>query len=223
MKTLLLSILLVLMSGLAFADPPTWDQEIADISRSFDAAAFGMEPGDARKAEMGKILARVLDLQKRFPNRGLTHAWLGWLKFEEMSGMTDYAAMMPMLQEGLKHIEGAIAMEPACCGPEPYINLATVYQIPFTGKDQSETVRKNFAKALEMDPKGLVINTRYAQYLMRAGDYNNALKHVNAAIASPPLAMFRPGQDKAVREEAQDLVEQINDRMKRANETNAAK
>jgi Tfp pilus assembly protein PilF len=110
--------------------------------------------------------------------------------------------------------EEAIAIEPNCCGESAYVLLALIYQVPLTGKDQSETVKQYFAKAFAVDPNNAVTNTRYAGYLMRSGDYENALKHANAALTAPPL-INRPTEDRAVREQAQQFIEQIKERQKK--------
>jgi Tfp pilus assembly protein PilF len=127
-----------------------------------------------------------------------------------------------LFQEALTNQETAVEVDPRCCGPEIYVSLAGLYQAPALGKD-SETVRRTFDKALDIAPDNLLVLTRYAQYLMRSGEYENALKHANAALNAPPLNFSRTGQDKALRETARDLIAQINDRIKQSSAVSATK
>jgi hypothetical protein len=220
-KILLLSVL-ALTSSVTLPSSATYEQELADFSRDFQTASYATEAGEARTKALDGLLARAVDLKSRYPNRGMPLAWVGWLKFNSMYSQTDPATMMPLLLDARANLEKAIEIEPNCCGPEAFVTLAIIYQVPLTGKDQRDTVRMYFAKAFAIDPNGVIPNTRFAGFLMRNGELEAALKHANAALAAPPLRN-RPGEDRAVREQAQDFIEQITDRMKRTNEASATK
>jgi tetratricopeptide (TPR) repeat protein len=211
----IIAIAALLLSGLAAsAAAVTYEQEVADISRDFQSVIGESADPATRDKMFASILARATDLKGRYPNRGLPLAWIGWVKFSSMYSQTDPAAMMPLLLDSKTNLEKAVEIEPNCCGESAYVSLALIYQVPLTGKDQSETVKQYFAKAFAVDPNNAVTNTRYAGYLMRSGDYENALKHANAALAAPPLAN-RPTEDRAVREQAQQFIEQIKERQKK--------
>lgn len=214
-KQLLLIATLALASVAAQSESPTYEQEMAAVSRDYQVALYGTEVGDARSKAMDDLITRAADLQARYPKRGMPHAWTGWVKYTQLFSVTDPAAAMPLIQGARVSLEKALEIEPNCCGVEAYVTLAIIYQVPLTGQDQRETVKKYFAKAFELDPKGLTPNTRYAGYLMRSGDFEGALKHANAALAAPPLPAYRAAEDKAVRETAQDFLEQIKERMKK--------
>ena len=222
-------LILISSIGLAFsavhAEPPTlptWDESISSLPGDYDAITTA-ELGDARTKATNAMMTKVVVLQARFPDRGLPRAWVGWLQYDMASTGSDLSARYQLYRDSLANLEAAVAMEPDCCGVEAFISLAALNQIRFLAKDQGETVHAYFAKALAVDPTNLVAHASYAGYLMRVGDYENALKHANAALAASPLNFGRTEQDKALRETARDIVEQTNDRMKRTTGTSDAK
>jgi hypothetical protein len=213
---------LALLSAVSSAAPLTWDEEMSSISRDYDAVSDA-EQGEAQVKVSKEFLARATELQKRFPDRGLPLAWMGWMRVSAAVNMTDPAAMLPLLLDGRGNLIAAVEKEPNCCDADPYVTLALLYQIPITGKDESATVRMYFDKGFAINPNSLALNARYAGYLMKSGDLEGALKYANIALAAPPLSNHREKQDKATRQIAQDFLEQTNDRIKRRDAANAPK
>jgi tetratricopeptide (TPR) repeat protein len=215
-------VFLALASSAIVAATPSWEEEITALPRDYDAIT-AMEPGDVQAKAMDNLLSRAIALQARFPERGLALAWIGWTQFQMASSATDFTARIRLLKESLANLEAAVASDPYCCGSEVYIALASLAQAPVTGKASAEAVHRYFAKALEISPNSLIAHTHYAGYLMRTGAYEEALRHANAALAAPTLDYARTAQDKALREAAQDLIDQTNDRIKRSQTATATK
>jgi hypothetical protein len=195
---------------------------MANISRDYDVVS-DTEAGEARIKMSNEFLERATELQKRFPDRGLPLAWMGWMKVDAAFNTTDPAVMVPLLLDGRANLIAAVEKEPNCCDADPYVTLAVLHQFPITGMDERATVRMYFDQAFAINSNSIVLNARYAGYLMRSGDLDGALKYANAALAAPPLANHRVKQDEAARQIAQDILEQTNDRIKRRDAAKAPK
>jgi tetratricopeptide (TPR) repeat protein len=191
------------------------EQELAAMSRDHQKAAYQTEEIDEKAQLLDALLVRAVDLQMRHPSSNMAKAWVGWMNMETAAVQTNPQAIMTRFHDARSNLQAAVDADRNCCGAEAHLSLAILYQVPLPGSPANapELIEKHFAIAFEMQPNGLLPNTRYAGYLMRAGQLEKALKHADAALAAPPLG--RPAEDRAIRTLAQNFKDQIQERMKK--------
>jgi hypothetical protein len=214
LKKLLVATLVTFTAQVTLAASPTLDEELATISRDHIIATYHTDDLDERSQRLDALLARAIDLQKRYPTNAMAHAWIGWLYNGSAGLQTNPQEMAARWTKARTHLEAAVAIDPDCCFGYAYVALAMIHQVPIPGMQGPPAVHNYFAKALAIDPNGVMANAQYAGFLLRAGDLENARKHANTVLAAPPIP-DNPDQDRTSRELAQQILTKIAERTKK--------
>jgi len=202
------AMLVALTANMTLAATITFEEEVAAISRDHNAATYHTDDLDERREKVETLLARAIDLQKRYPGSAIAHAWVGWLSNGSAGLQTNPQAMAAKWTEARKHLETAVTIDPDCCFGYAYVALAMIHQVPIPGMQGPPAVHSYFAKALAIDPNGVMANAQYAGFLLRTGDLENARKHAGTVLAAPPIP-DNPDQDRTSRELAQQVLTKV--------------
>jgi hypothetical protein len=214
-KILVLIATLVLAGNASYAAAPTLADELDTVWRETNAAMYGDQDADEKQQSIEALLTRAKTLSKSNPESALARAWVGWLNLNGATLQSNPQVAIAKMNDARDNLEAALAIDANCCGVGAYVSLGILNEFPIPGAKPREDPRKYYAKALEISPDGLTSNTRYAGFLMRAGELDAAQNHAKLAIAAPPLPPHRQDEDKAIRAQAQVLLDQIDERMKK--------
>ena len=200
---------LALLAGPALAQAPALDAKIDAIARSWDHTNYETQ-GPGKVAQLAAVAAQADALAKQFPNRAEPLIWEG-IALSSEAGAKGGLGALGLAKDARAHLERAEKLDPNALNGSVYTTLGSLYyQVPgfpvgFGDKDKARAYLK---KALAANPNGADPNYFYADFMVREGQYAEAERAAQKAIAAPP----RPGRevaDRGRRAEAQALLAQV--------------
>lgn len=204
----------VCLAGPALADPAPLDARIDALARSWDRANYETQ-GGGKADQMAAIAAQADALAKQFPNRAEPLIWEG-IALSTEAGAKGGLGALGLAKQAKAQLERAEKLNPSALDGSVYTTLGSLYyQVPGfpVGFGDKEKARAYLKKALAADPDGADSNYFYADFMLHEGQYAEAERAAQKALAAPA----RPGRevgDRGRRAEAQALLAQV--RSKRA-------
>ena len=200
---------LALLAGPALAQAPALDAKIDAIARSWDHTNYETQ-GPGKVAQLAAVAAQADALAKQFPNRAEPLIWEG-IALSSEAGAKGGLGALGLAKDARAHLERAEKLDPNALNGSVYTTLGSLYyQVPGfpVGFGDKDKARGYLKKALAANPNGADPNYFYADFMVREGQYAEAERAAQKAIAAPP----RPGRevaDRGRRAEAQALLAQV--------------
>jgi tetratricopeptide (TPR) repeat protein len=200
---------LALFAGPALADPAALDAKIDAVARSWDHANYETQ-GPGKVTQLAAIAAQADALAKQFPNRAEPLIWEG-IALSSEAGAKGGMGALGLAKEARAHLERAEKLDPTALNGSVYTTLGSLYyQVPGfpVGFGDKDKARAYLTKALAANPTGADPNYFYADFMLREGQYAEAERAAQKALAAPG----RPGRevaDRGRRAEAQALLAQV--------------
>lgn len=195
-KTLIAFTALALMSGPALAQPAGLDGRIDALARTWDHVNYETQ-GPAKVTQLAAIAAQADALAKQYPGRAEPLIWKG-IALSTEAGAKGGMGALGLAKEAKANLERAEKIDPNALNGSIYTSLGSLYyQVPgfpvgFGDKDKARAYLK---KALAANPGGVDSNYFYADFLFHEGQYAEAERAVQKALAAPA----RPGREVADR------------------------
>lgn len=196
--------LLALCVGLGQAGEMSggFDTELSGIQQRWAEINYGPESAREKGFE-----ALALVAQKFCDNHAGRAEPLIWLAIVESSqaGAAGGLGALSLAKRSRKHLEQAIGINPRALDGSAYTSLGTLYyKVPGfpLGFGDDDKARLMLKKALELNPAGIDPNYFYAEFLFEAGEYREALNHLDRAASAAP----RPGRETADRGRQADIA-----------------
>lgn len=210
MRKLLISLVaLTLASGAARAEPAALDARIDAMAHAWDHANYETQ-GAAKVTQLAAIAAQADALAKQYPGRAEPLIWKG-IALSTEAGAKGGLGALGLAKEARSNLERAEKIDANALNGSIYTSLGSLYyQVPgfpvgFGDKDKARAYLK---KALAANPNGVDSNYFYADFLFRQGQYAEAERALQKALAAPA----RPGREVADRgrhAEAAALLAQV--------------
>lgn len=208
-KTLIALTALALMSGPALAQPAGLDGRIDALARSWDHVNYETK-GPGKVTQLAAIAAQADALARQYPGRAEPLIWKG-IALSTEAGAKGGMGALGLAKEAKANLERAEKIDPNALNGSIYTSLGSLYyQVPgfpvgFGDKDKARAYLK---KALAANPNGVDSNYFYADFLFHEGQYAEAERALQKALAAPA----RPGRevaDKGRHAEAAALLAQV--------------
>lgn len=208
-KTLIAFAALALMSGSALAQPPGLDGRIDALARTWDHVNYETQ-GPGKVTQLAAIAAQAEALARQYPGRAEPLIWKG-IALSTEAGAKGGMGALGLAKEAKANLERAEKIDPNALNGSIYTSLGSLYyQVPgfpvgFGDKTKARTYLK---KALAANPSGVDPNYFYADFMFREGQYAEAERALQKALAAPA----RPGREVADRgrhAEAAALLAQV--------------
>lgn len=208
-KTLIAFAALALMSGSALAQPAGLDGRIDALARTWDHVNYETQ-GPSKVTQLAAIAAQAEALARQYPGRAEPLIWKG-IALSTEAGAKGGMGALGLAKEAKANLERAEKIDPNALNGSIYTSLGSLYyQVPgfpvgFGDKTKARTYLK---KALAANPSGVDPNYFYADFMFRQGQYAEAERALQKALAAPA----RPGREVADRgrhAEAAALLAQV--------------
>lgn len=210
MRTLFASLAALAVSGgLALAQPAPLDARVETLARTWDHVNYETQ-GAAKASQAAALAAQADALAKQYPGRAEPLVWKA-IALSTEAGAKGGLGALSLAKEARATLEQAEKINPNALGDgSVYTSLGSLYyQVPgfpvgFGDKDKARSYLK---KALAANPNGIDPNFFYGDFLFHQGQYAEAEKALQKALAAPA----RPGRevsDRGRKAEAQALLAQ---------------
>lgn len=199
-KTLIALTAFAALAGAAIAGAASADDlstRVETLARTWDHVNY--ETAGAAKVAQAAALAGQADaLARQFPGRAEPLVWKG-IALSTEAGAKGGLGGLALAKEARASLEQAETLNPTALGDgSVYTSLGSLYyQVPGfpVGFGDKAKARAYLAKALAANPAGLDPNYFMGDFLYQQGQYADAAKALQKALAAPP----RPGRDVADR------------------------
>lgn len=210
MRNLLISVAaLSLMTGAAAAEPAALDARVDALARTWDHVNY--ETQGAAKVSAAAGLAQQADaLARQYPGKAEPLVWKA-IALSTEAGAKGGIGALGLVKEARATLEQAEKINPNALGDgSVYTSLGSLYaQVPGfpVGFGDKDKARAYLRKALAANPNGLDANYFYGDFLFRQGQYAEAERALQKAIAAP-ARQGREVADRGRRAEATALLAQ---------------
>lgn len=200
---------LTLLAGSAAAEPAALDARIDALARTWDHVNYEVQ-GPAKVSQLAAIAAQADALAKQYPARAEPLIWVG-IALSTEAGAKGGMGALGLAKEARASLERAEKINPGALNGSVYTSLGSLYyQVPGfpVGFGDKAKARAYLTKALAANPKGVDPNYFYGDFLFKEGQYAQAERVLQTALAAPA----RPGREVADRgrhAEAAALLAQV--------------
>lgn len=196
-KSLISLAALALSGGFAMAQPAALDSRVDALARSWDHVNYETQ-GPAKVAQAAALVDQADAVARQFPGRAEPLVWKA-IALSTEAGAKGGMGALALVKDARATLEQAEKINPNALGDgSVYTSLGSLYyQVPgfpigFGDKDKA---RAYLRKAVAANPAGLDANYFYGDFLFHQGQYAEAEKVLQKALAAPA----RPGREIADR------------------------
>jgi len=206
-RNAILFALITLLSGIACAD--TLEDALRPIQDEWANIKY-RTPEKQQEARYHALAQHAHKLTLAHPEAAAPLIWEGIVLSSE-AGAKGGLGALSIAKAARERLEHAIKRDERALKGSALTSLGTLYaKVPGwpIGFGDNEKADALLQKAVTINPDGIDSNFFRGEYLYEQGRYNEALKHVEAALRAPA----RPGRelaDSGRRQESQALIAQI--------------
>ncbi len=205
-----LTLALILCAGAAVAQTADLNTRVMSLARGWDHVNYEVK-GAAKVDQAAALAAQADALAKQFPGRAEPLVWKA-ISLSTEAGAKGGMGGLALAKQAKATLEQAEKLDPNALGDgSVYTSLGSLYyQVPgfpvgFGDKGKAQTYLR---KALAQNPNGLDPNYFYGDFLFHQGQYAEAERALQKALAAPP----RPGRevsDRGRRAEVNALLAEV--------------
>lgn len=186
------------------AAPADFDAELGAIQRAWAEANYETPPGDAQQKAFETLAQRAAAFSGRYPARAEPLVWEG-IVLSTYAGVKGGLGALGLARQARNRLEAALRIDPNTLDDSAYTSLGTLYfKVPGfpLGFGNHEQAQRMLRKALALNPDGIDPNFFYGEFLFESGRYDEALRHLEKALAAPP----RPQRELADRGRRREIT-----------------
>ena len=171
-------------------------------------------PADKREsafADLAQLADRAIAAE---PQAAELRIWKG-IVLSTWAGAKGGLGALGIAKDSRARLEAALKIDETALSGSAHTSIGTLYhKVPGfpVGFGSDKKAEEHLLKALQMNPDGIDPNYFYGEFLYDDGEYQDALKHLNKALAAPP----RPGRelaDEGRRGEIRALIAKTQDEL----------
>lgn len=177
------------------AAPAEFDAELLAIQQAWAQASYETPGGAAQKSAFEALARRAAAFAQRHPQRAEPLIWEG-IVLSTYAGAKGGFGALGLAKQARARLDAALKIDPAALDGSAYTSLGTLYyKVPGfpLGFGNHDKARELLQKALALNPGGIDPNYFYGELLLEEGEYAEALRHLEKALAAPP----RPNRELA--------------------------
>ncbi len=193
----------------ALAEPAALDARIDAMARAWDHANYEVQ-GPAKVSQLAAIAAQAGALVKQYPTRAEPLIWKG-IALSTEAGAKGGIGALGLAKDAKASLEKAEKIDATALNGSVYTSLGSLYyQVPGfpVGFGDKTKARAYLRKALAANPNGVDSNFFYADFLIHEGQYAEAERALQKALAAPARA-GREIADRGRHAEAAALLAQV--------------
>lgn len=190
----------------------TVDSELELVQREWAAATYESQDKRSRKLAFQALIDHVAAVRQAHPRDAAAHAWEG-IVLSTYAGEVGAMSAMRFAKAAREALHRAEALDPTALDGGIYASLGALYsKVPggIVGFGDDDRAEEYFRKALAIDPDNIDSNFFYGEFLLEHGDDEQALVHLERALASPPQPS-RPVFDAGRRAEIRALIDEASE------------
>lgn len=201
-----LFLMVLTFSSFAHAD----NTAVQALQKEWAAIKYKTTNEKQQLSQMSQLAAKAEAAAKQSPTSAEVKIWQAII-LSTQAGMKGGLGALGLVKKARNVLLEAEKINPKALNGSAYTSLGTLYyQVPgwpigFGDKGKAKTYLN---KALAMNPKGIDPNFFYGDFLAKQGNYTQAIKVLNTALAAPARPN-RPIADAGRREEIQALLKEI--------------
>jgi tetratricopeptide (TPR) repeat protein len=188
---------LLLLSLQCFAE--NLDDSLERIESQW-ATVYYNTPKPKRGSEYNRLLTKIYNLSKQFPNNAEPLIWEAIVKASNADHQDPLSALKS-IREAHDLLLKAIKINPQAMSGSAYVTLGTLYSMapkwPISFGDKT-AAKKMLETALKINPKGIDSNYFYGEFLLADDKSNEAQEYFKRAVTIPsrPRQLFADDQLK---------------------------
>jgi len=193
---------------------PSQQSRLSDIQQRWAEVNYRLTD-EAQQQGFEQLLADVQAWVAAQPQSAEAHIWQGIVQ-STYAGAKGGLGALSLAKAARNSLEQALALQPDALQGSAYASLGTLYfKVPGwpLGFGDDDKAKQLLEKALELNPDGIDPNYFYADYLFDQGDYQQALRYTELALAAAPRPE-RPLADAERRKEVQALRQRIQEKVR---------
>ncbi len=210
MVAVALSLAFGLSAGTARADADSVSAELLVIQHEWEKANYETADAAARKKSLEDLSARAADLVQKHPGRAEPLIWQG-IVLSTYAGARGGMGALSIAKKSRDSLLAAVKLDGNALEGSAYTSLgALFYKVPGwpIGFGDHAKAAEYLRKALELNPAGVDSNYFYGELLFEDGNYAEALRYLEKALAAPPRPE-RPLADSGRRGEINALISRV--------------
>jgi len=191
------------------------DNELLKVQQNWAIVNYQMK-GKSQESAFEELILQISQLNKKYETQAEGYIWNGIIK-SSFAGVKGGLGALSLAKESKKLLEKSIEINATALNGSAYTSLGTLYsQVPGwpIGFGSDKKAKKHFAKALEINPKGIDPNYFYAQFLFEDEQYRKAKKHLQVAQQATPREN-RSLADSSRQQEITDLLVKVDKKLKK--------
>ncbi|MGQ8364569.1 tetratricopeptide repeat protein [Glaciecola sp. 1036] len=194
----------------------SFDDELLTIQHQWAKVNYTLQD-DAQEQAFEKLLAQASSFVANYPNKSEPLIWQGIIQ-SSYAGAKGGLGALSLAKAARDSLEKALKLDEKALDGSAYTSLGTLYhKVPGwpLGFGDDDEAKEMLEKAIALNPDGIDPNYFYGEYLFDEKQYDKALKHLTNALAAPDRAT-RPLADKYRREEIQQLLVKVNQKLNKS-------
>ena len=209
---------LVAATAPAFAsNTPEMDSAVERIQHDWEHIKYQVQGTSAQHKEIRALVGEAHAVSDRYPNRAEPLIWEGIVNSEAAAMSSGFEAL-GFANAARRLFEAAYRIDPHTLEAGAGTSLGVLYDrvpgFPIGFGDKAKA-RRYLAEAVSFAPDGLDANFFYGAFLNGQGDYAEARKVLEHALALPPHP-DRPLWDAGRRQEIRAQLTKVNARLRTA-------
>lgn len=193
-------------SNLTRADD-AFETELRAIQDGWAVANYQTTGKEAKNAAFEKLAAQASSFTAKHPQRPEPLIWEG-IVLSTWAGAKGGLGALGLAKDSRARLEAALKIDENALNGSAHTSIGTLYhKVPGfpVGFGSDKKAKEHLQKGLNINPDGIDPNFFYGEFLFDAGEYQQALNHLQKALNAPP----RPGRDLADEGRRQEVRELI--------------
>ncbi len=205
--------------GLILASPwvaaeSAFDTDLAAFQNAWAEANYRSANAETKLRALEALSTQAAALSRRYPDRAEALVWEGII-LSTYAGAKGGLGALGLAKQAREKLQSAMKIDPETLDGSAYTSLGTLYhKVPGfpLGFGDDKKARAYLERALQISPEGIDPNYFYGEYLFDKGEYTQAIRHLDKALAAAP----RPNRqlaDEGRRQEIKELMARVREKM----------
>lgn len=190
-----------------------FDTDLLAIQHAWAEANYRSANAELKLKALDALSTQAAALSRRYPDRAEALVWEGII-LSTHAGAKGGLGALSLARQARDRLQAAMKIDSDALDGSAYTSLGTLYhKVPGfpLGFGDDKKARSYLERALQINPAGIDPNYFYGEYLFDTGEYTQAIRHLEKALAATP----RPNRqlaDEGRREEIRQLMARVREK-----------